>query len=129
MGSLLISGSPLHTLHRVFSYFILFYSIFCRKVRLLYCLLLASRRFSAPSCQVANFSKLPACEHVSLEDWSAQVSWLYVGPLPLPLPLPPFPLTKTQTRSSFSDLLWLLCSFSFTFSILQFVCAMSVSPS
>nr|DAA02811.1 TPA_inf: HDC08768 [Drosophila melanogaster] len=49
------------------------------KVRLLYCLLLASRR-----------PKLPACEHVSLEDWSAQVSWLYVGPL--------FPLTKGKAR-------------------------------
>ncbi|EDW50715.1 GM13840 [Drosophila sechellia] len=34
--------------------------------------------------------KLPACEHVSLEDWSAQVSWLYVGPL--------FPLTKGKAR-------------------------------
>jgi len=92
----LFSSRGLHSIPSIEFFLILFYSIFCRKVRLLYCLLLASRRFSAPSCQVANFSKLPACEHVSLEDWSAQVSWLYVGPLPIPLP--PFPLTKTQTR-------------------------------
>lgn len=74
-----------HTLHRFF--LILFHTIFIFS-------------FSLQKGQVAvlpivgvtppQSPKLPACEHVSLEDWSAQVSWLYVGPL--------FPLTKGKAR-------------------------------